>query len=252
MGRLKSYLILLICSTLIFTGKVKSQYFDLDLFINDSLSTGIQNLHGALISGMNSMIIQRIDSQSRFQFNLSLSQNWIHISRDEQTGPLTEVMGFGFPMAQLEVGLPSDFHLIARGMVYRMGEQPKETVLFWGMGFRYAMLHQQQNSNIFAGVLLLYEELNNINDFRIQSLMIKGYLGGGGSILNVYVTPGFTRSWYHVHPDQNAQIRFTRIKNFLKFNGGMIIKLNKRFQLLGNIVFGEFLTIGAGANITIW
>ena len=216
----------------------------------------VNNLSASLNSGMNSALVQRIDSQSPFNINLAISRIWINISRDEQQGPLADISGFGFPLLHLEIGLPSDFHLIARGMVFNLGKPTRERALLWGIGGRYVMLHQQKDSRINAGIIVMYGELTNLDDFHIQSFLVDAYLGGGPKKLNMYISPGLIRSWYYLHLDNSENgepgLQDTRIFTFLKLKGGILYNLTSHLTFTGNIVFGEFMAFSVGWNITLF
>ncbi|GEM_PF-6581839 len=235
---------------------VFSQNVDLNRFINDSLRTDVNNLNAALNSGLNSSILQRIETQSPFNINLSIHQVWIHISPDERQGPLANSSGFGFPVLQLEVGFPSDIHLIARGMRFHLGKTGREKALLWGVGVRYVMLHQKKESNIHAGVIAMFESLAQMTDFSVRSLLVNAYLGGGPPKINVYISPGITRSWYILHLKKEGRgsrdFRDTRIITFFKFSGGVQYHLNHLLTLTTNIVLGEFVSFSGGVNFTLF
>ncbi|NIV10925.1 MAG: hypothetical protein GWN62_06425 [Aliifodinibius sp.] len=230
------------------------QNIDLDAFIDNSIIEDITNLNESINSGLNSSVIQRIHSSNPLQINFAINKAFVSVPSEQRTGPLAKTTGFHIPFAQIEIGLPWRINLIGRGMSFEMGEQVKETAILWGIGFRYSMLDEIPDAK--AGVVAVYEELDLIDDFDLQTFLIQAYLGYTLSNFNLYIASGITRSSLDIHilePDTDQYLyRDFNISTLLKLVTGAQYQITRRLALTGNIVFGEYRSIGIGANVTLF
>jgi len=230
---------------------LSAQEIDLNHFINDSTYTNVDNLSAAINSGLSNSLIQVIHALNPLQVNLSFNKVWTHISEEQRTGVLSNTQNLSFPVVQLEVGLPQRIHLIGRGMSFEIGETKKERAVLWGVGARYSMF--QDSSNVRTGIVAFYEELNNIDDFSVKSLVFQGYIGYQFRYVHVYVAPVAVRSTFHIHlndaENPNGSYNESRVASYLKFSAGAHIYITKRVSLTGNVVLGEYAAIGLGGSI---
>lgn len=248
---------LLSFALLIFPGiaeiqSLSAQEIDLDRLINDSTITSVDNLNASINSGLSNSLIQVIRNLNPFQVNFSLNKVWVQIDREQQTGPLANTNNFAFPVAQLEVGMPYRIHLIGRGASFEIGNESKERALLWGAGVRYGMF--EDTSNVRAGVIILYEEVNQIDDFDVTSLIFQGYIGFYLPRLNFYIAPVASRSVFNIHLNDPAGTGFqeSKIYTFIKFSSGVHLRLTKHITLTGNMILGDYYAVGFGGNITLF
>jgi hypothetical protein len=230
---------------------LSAQEIDLNQFINDSTYTNVDNLSGAINSGLSNSLMQVIHVLNPLQVNLSISKVWTHVAEDQRTGALAGTKSLAFPVLQVEIGLPQRIHLIGRGMSFEMGETKKERALLWGVGARYSMF--QDSSGVRTGILAFYEELNKIDDFSVKSLVIQGYIGYQFPHLHVYLAPVAIRSTFHIHLTDAEKPGWSynesRVESYLKFSAGAHIYIMKRVSLTGNVVLGEYTAFGLGGSI---
>lgn len=230
---------------------LSAQEIDLNQFINDSTYTNVDNLSAALNSGLSNSLIQVIHALNPLQVNLSFSEVWTRVAEDQRTGALANTKNLSFPVLQVEIGLPQRIHLIGRGMSFEMGETEKERALLWGVGARYSMF--QDSSSVRTGIVAFYEELNEIEDFSVKSLVIQGYIGYQFPHVHVYLAPVAVRSTFHIHltdaENPGWSYNESKVVSYLKFSAGAHVYFTKRISLTGNVVLGEYMAIGVGAAI---
>lgn len=251
----KTHIISAVVSVLLFgmckPAVLSAQEIDLNHFINDSTYTNVNNLSAAINSGLSNSLIQVIHALNPLQASLSFNKVWTYIAKEQRTGVLSNTQNFSFPVLQLEVGLPQRIHLIGRGMPFEIGETKKERAVLWGVGARYSMF--QDTSNVRTGIVAFYEELDNIDDFDIKSLVFQGYIGYQFRYVHVYVAPVAVRSTFHIHltdaENPNWSYNETRVESYLKFSAGAHVYITKRLSLTGNVVLGEYAAIGLGGSI---
>lgn len=230
------------------------QEIDLDSLINDSTRSGIDNLNASINSGLSNSLIQVVHTLKPWQVNISFNKVSIQVAEKNRSGSLSNTRSFSFPVMQMEIGLPQRIHLIGRGMAFEIGENSRETALLWGVGARYTMF--QDTSNVRAGILVLYEALNRIDDFDIQSLVVQGYIGVRVPYATFYIAPVAIRSTFNIHlnaeEDSAPLYQESRIESFLKLSLGTHLHLTKQISLAGNVVLGEYTAIGLGGNILLF
>jgi hypothetical protein len=231
---------------------LSAQEIDLDKLINDSSFTAVDNLNASINSGLSNSLIQVIRNLNPFQVNFSLNKVWIQIDRNQQTGSLANTGNFAFPVAQVEVGMPYRIHLIGRGATFEIGKENKEKALVWGAGLRYGMF--EDTTNIRAGVVIIYEEVTQIDDFDLASFIFQGYIGFFLSRLNIYIAPVASRSVFNIHLNdpEGTKLKQSKIDTYIKFSTGIHLRLTNQVTVTGNIILGDYSAVGFGGNITLF
>lgn len=231
-----------------------AQDTDLDKYLQGAGTAGVNNLIQSLNNGISSSTIQTLHTQKSLNLSLALTNVWVTISEVQQTGPLDNTSGFRFPLAQLELNLPLHLSIIGRGAVLHFGESGKEQPYLWGVGFRYTMLDEMPNSR--AGVVLLYQEINRLQDFDMRTLGIQGYFSYLLSGFDLWVAPGVARNLFDIHlfsdTGEGITYRETRFNTFINFSTGFHWHLTHRLSLTSSVLWGEFTAIGIGANLKLF
>lgn len=228
-----------------------AQEIDLDKLINDSTSTGVNNLNASINSVLNCSAIQSIQTLGAMRVNLAFTTAWAVVNQEQQTGALANTGNFNVPFFQMEIGLPYRVHVLGRAMAFKFGQPNPENAFLWGVGIRYTMI--EEASSLRVGFLALYQQLERLTDFDIRMLLIQTYLGYFLPRVDFYIAPGASRSVFNTHLDgQPDNQPGSLIEAFLRLNGGVHVYPTKRLALTGNIVFGEYLALGVGGSITLF
>ncbi len=231
-----------------------AQDTDLDKYLQDAGSASVNHLIHSLNSGISSTTLQTLHTQKSLKLSLALSNVWVRIRQVQQTGPLDNTSGFHFPLAQLELELPFHLSVIGRGAVLHFEEAGEEQPYLWGLGFRYTLLDEMPDSR--AGVVLLYQEIKQMQDFDMRTLGIQGYFSYLASRVDFWVAPGVSRNLFDIHllsdAGEGITYREARFNTFVNISTGFHWHFTHRLSLSSSVLWGEFTVIGIGANIKLF